>query len=206
MKKSTTLENGFTLVEILIVSSLTLLVGGGILGLIVILGENRVSTFENYLGVETVNNNISEMVREVRNARYGDNGAYTLDTADDQEFIFYSDIDYDGDADKIRYTLTDSVLEKGITKPVGFPAIYNPTNEIVKVVAENIRNGKEPVFYYYNGDWPSDTTNNPLPSPTRLSETKLMKIHLRINKYSSPDVDDFMLESYVQLRSLKQNL
>lgn len=206
MKNSTTLENGFTLVEILIVSSLTLLVGGGILGLIVILGENRISTFENYLGVETVNNNISEMVREVRNARYGDNGAYTLDTADDQEFIFYSDIDYDGDADKIRYTLTDSILEKGITKPVGFPAIYNPANEIVKVVAENIRNGVEPVFYYYNGDWPSDTTNNPLPSPTRLSETKLMKIHLRINKYSSPGVDDFMLESYVQLRSLKQNL
>jgi len=205
MIKKDKYQNGFTLIEALVGASLTLLIGAGIVGLIIILGQNRVGVFENYVNVEAANNNVTTITREIRNARPGDNGAYTLSVAEDQEFVFYSDIDFDGLTERVRYTLKETDLEKGVTKPSGFPIIYNSEDEKVRLVAQDIRNGSDPIFYYFNGDWPQDTTNNPLPTPTRLSETKLMQIHLRIGGTDDPD-NDFVLESYVQLRSLKQNL
>lgn len=199
-------KSGFTLIEVLIGASLTLVIGASIVGLVVILGQNRVEVLQSYINVEGLNSNLTTMIREVRNARPGNNGAYTLAVAQDQEFVFYSDVDFDGETERVRYTLNGTDLQKGVTEPSGFPITYDLNQESVRVVGENIRNGVNPIFYYYNGDWPEDTVNNPLPSPIRLSETKLMQISLRVNDIPNDADNDFVLESYVQLRSLKQNL
>lgn len=45
------------------------------------------------------------MIKEIRQACYGDNGAYPIEKATDKEFVFYSDIDGDGRAEKVRYFL-----------------------------------------------------------------------------------------------------
>jgi prepilin-type N-terminal cleavage/methylation domain-containing protein len=198
-------RNGFTLIEILVALAITGILSLGILSLVVIMTQNRLVVWRNFLSVEEANSNVSTLVREIRNLRPADSGSYPLEKAWDQEIVFYSDIDFDGQSEKVRYTLSGNQLTKGVIEPVGYPATYPPGNEKVKVVAENIRNGAAPIFYYYNGDWPQDTINNPLPTPSRLSETKLMKVHLELNTEDSPD-KNFSLESYVQLRMLKQNL
>lgn len=198
-------KKGFTLIEILIALALTSMLGLGILSLQVILAQNRLVVWRNYLNVEEANSNISTLVREIRNLRPADNGSYPLEKAWDQEIVFYSDVDFDGQSEKVRYSLSGTELSKGVIEPVGYPATYPPANEKTKIVAENIRNADSPIFYYYNGDWPGDTVNNPLPTPSRLSDTKLMKIYLEINTEDTPD-KNFTLESYVQLRMLKQNL
>lgn len=198
-------RNGFTLIEILVALAITGILSLGILSLVVIMTQNRLVVWRNFLSVEEANSNVSTLVREIRNLRPADSGSYPLEKAWDQEIVFYSDIDFDGQSEKVRYTLSGNQLTKGVVEPVGYPATYPPGNEKVKVVAENIRNGAAPIFYYYNGDWPQDTINNPLPTPSRLSETKLMKVHLELNTEDSPD-KNFSLESYVQLRMLKQNL
>ena len=198
-------KNGFTLVEILIAMALTSILGLGVLSLQVILAQNRLSVWRNYVNVEEANSNVSTMVREIRNLRPADNGAYPLERAWDQEIIFYSDIDFDGHSEKVHYSFASTQLTKGTIEPMGYPATYPAANEKVKVVAQNIRNGATPIFYYYNGDWPADTVNNPLPTPSRLSDTKLMKVYLEINTEEDP-AKNFILEPYVQLRMLKQNL
>src|SRR3990167_3437860 len=100
-------------------------------------------------------------------SRAGDNGSYPLEIAGDWEIIFYSDIDYDGNAERVRYFLADSTLTKGIIEPTGFPITSPAGNEFVKIISENVRNGIEPVFYYYNSNWPLDKVNNPLRSEER---------------------------------------
>lgn len=199
-------EKGFTLIEILIVMVIVGILGIGIVSLQTIVGETQISVWRNYISVNEANSNISTFVREIRNTRPGDNGAYALEKALDQEFTFYSDVDFDGDTERVRYYLSGTDLVRGIIEPVGVPAAYPSENEKVKKVASSVANeADEPIFFYYNGDWPADTTNNPLDTPTRLSDTKLMKVYLKIN----PDTDsgnDFILESYVQLRGLKENL
>ncbi|MBU0570281.1 prepilin-type N-terminal cleavage/methylation domain-containing protein [Patescibacteria group bacterium] len=197
---------GFSLIEVLVASVLICVVGGGLLAIQSILSKNQVNVIRNYISVDEANTNISTLVRELRNTRTGDNGAYPLEQALDQEIIFYSDIDFDGQTERVRYFLSETQLTKGVIEPQGFPVTYPSEIEKVKVVSENVRNGATPIFYYYNGDWPSDTTNNPLDTPTRLSETKLMNVYLELNPNENNPERNYILQSYVQIRTLKDNL
>jgi len=196
-------EHGFTLIELLVTIAITGVFSLGILGLQRVMNNATLTSFGSYLDVDEANRGISLMVREIRNIRPSDNAAYPLERAQDQEMIFYSDIDYDGDTDRVRYALSGTSFIKGVINPVGYPATYPQANEKVKTIAGKVRNGTDPIFYYYNGDWPDDTVNNPLPSPARLSDTKLMKVYLKISEDNS---NPYILESYVQIRTLKENL
>jgi type II secretory pathway pseudopilin PulG len=205
MKNSKSSQLGFTLLEVVIVAGITIILAGGMLSLQYIFGQTQISVLRNYTSVEQANSGISEMVRELRNLQVAENGAYPLQEAQDQEIIFYSDYDFDGTSERIRYYLSGTQFTKGVIEPTGFPPTYPSANEKTKVISDSVRNAATPIFYYYNGDWPSDTTNNPLDTPTRLSETKLMRLNIIINPTTNTN-HDFTLDSYVQLRSLKQNL
>jgi len=199
-----TKNRGFTLIEVLVAATITVILGGAILTVLFITARTRISSFKNLINVDITNQNIDQLSRDLRNLRPGDNAAYPLERARDQEIIFYSDIDYDGSAEKVRYTLTGSQLVRGTIEPTGYPAQYPAASEKIKTLTDYVTNGSTPVFYYYNGDWPTDVINNPLSDPVRLSDSKLIKIYLSID--SGDGGDDFNLETYIQLRMLKQNL
>ena len=200
------LKRGFTLIEILVAVGITGTVALAFLGLQYILNRAQVEVYRNYLSIDEANNNISVMVRELRNARQADSGAYPLELAHDQEIIFYTDYDFDGDTERIRYYLNGTNLVREAIEPQGFPITYPEGTEKTKTVAENVRNEANPIFYYYNEDWPEDAENNPLATPARLSDTKLMNVYLEINPKEDDEIGNYILESYVQLRTLKENL
>lgn len=197
---------GFTLVEVLVASVLIAVLGLGILGLQYTLSQNQLMIWRSYLSVDEANSNTRSIVRELRTARSGDNGAYFLEKADDQEIIFYSDIDFDKKAEKIKYFLDGTSLKKSVIEPEGYPISYPQEKETLKTLTDNVRNGAAPVFYYYNGNWPADTENNPLSLTNRLSNTRLVKVYLRINTDSLNPNLDYVLESFSQIRMLKENL
>ena len=149
---------------------------------------------------------IEIMTQELREASTAENGAYALDTADDNQIIFYSDIDKDVYTERVRYWIDGTSLKKGVIEPTGNPLDYNLNNEQIKVISNFVNNGSQPLFTYYNEDYPYDTDNNPLPAPARLIDTKLIHIFLRINIDPSKAPKDFDVESDVQLRNLKTNL
>lgn len=195
-------KNGFTLIEVLISAAIMVILAAGFLGLQYILSQNQVGAWRNYLAIEAANLSVATLARELRDARQSDSGSYPLEVTDDQEIIFYSDYDYDGIVERVRYTLSGSTLTKGVIEPTGVPVTYPPLNETAKTVTDIVRNGTIPVFYYYNADWPTDTTNNPLASGQRISDTRQIKIILRTNpKINEPDLD-YILESDVRLRML----
>lgn len=199
-------KKGFTLVEVLVATVLIVVLGLAIVGLQYVLGQSQVFVWRTTLNVDQANANVQSLVRELRTARPGDNGAYPLELVLDQEIIFYSDIDFDNKTEKVRYFLSGSTLNKEIIKPTEYPVSYPPENEKTIVLTDNVRNHEVPIFYYFNGDWPKDTENNPLPLPARLSETKLMYVFLRLNTEDNKPEKDFILESYSQIRMLKENL
>jgi len=205
MKKNK-FESGFTLVEVLVASVVIVFLGMAILGLQYVLGQSQVFIWKSSVDVDQANSSMQSLVKEIRTARPSDSGAYSLELVSDNEIIFYSDIDFDGESEKIRYFLNDNVFSKGVIEPTGFPPTYPEENEKVKVLTENVRNGDEPMFYYYNGDWPADTQNNPLPSENRLSNTRSVGILLKLNADADKPEKDYIAESYVQIRMLKENL
>jgi type II secretory pathway pseudopilin PulG len=199
-------SQGLTLIEILIVAVMLGVLGSGLLTLQYIVGKNQITVVKNYLNVDKANSLVTTFIRELRIARTGDNAAYALETTDDFEIVFYSDIDHDGQTEKIRYTLSGNQLVKGVIEPTAHPVDYPADQETVKVLSSQIRNDTTPAFYYYNDDWPQDTINNPLMPSARLSNTKTVRIYLQVNTEEDDPDSDYILESYVSIRMLKDNL
>src|SRR4030042_210479 len=194
-------RSGFTLIEVLVASAILVVLAFGFLSMQYIIGQNQVSVWRNFLSIDATNTAVSEIVKELRNSRESDAGTYPLEVTGDQEIVFYSDYDYDSSVERVRYTLSGNTLTRGIIKPQGSPAVYLPANERTKVVSDIIRNGSNPVFYYYNGEWPEDTVNNPLIPADRISNTRLIKIILKANPKANNSGNDYVLESNVNIRT-----
>jgi prepilin-type N-terminal cleavage/methylation domain-containing protein len=76
-----------------------------------------------------------------------------------------------------------------------------------RIVADYVSNGTTPIFTYYNGDYPGDSTNNPLIPSERLLETRVVSVMLSINPSSGPvGAQAVSIENLVHLRNLKDNL
>lgn len=203
--KNRKVNQGFTLIEVLVSSAILVILAVGFLGLQYILSRNQVTAWNSYMSVEDSNVAMSTMVKELRNATNSGNGSYLFDSLQNQEIIFYTDYDFDNQVERVRYILSGSQLRKGIIEPVGDPAVYNPVTEKITVISEIIRNGSDPLFYYYNSDWPQDTINNPLSLTERIANTRVVKIYLK----SSPRTDttdfDYILESEIRIRMLQDS-
>lgn len=206
MRKREKYSKGMTLIEVLIGIAILGMLGLGVLSLQYLLGQNQTLVYKNYVNVDEASSAVAQFSKEIRITRSSDNGVYALDTVDDFEIVFYSDIDFDDETEKVRYFLDGINFSKGIIEPIGYPAAYPQEAEKVKILTANARNGVEPTFYYYNSDWPDDTENNPLTLSERLNQTRTIKIYLRVNTTADEPEKDFVLESYIQPRMLKDNL
>lgn len=193
---------GFTLIEVLVSSAILVILAAGFIGLQYITSQHQVSAWKNYLNVEAANTSLSTLVRELRDARQSNTGAYLLETPNDQEVIFYSDYDYDDQVERIHYSLTGTQLSKGVIEPTGSPVTYPTASEKIKIVTDIVRNGSTPIFYYYNTDWPSDNENNPLVPASRISDTRQIKIYIRTNYKDNDSENDYILETFARLRML----
>lgn len=199
-------NSGFTLVEMVVSVFIISVIVTIIFSLQNFIITQQEFTIGSYLTVETANSAMQTLEKEIKNSRPGDNGAHLFELANDQELIFYSNADRDDDIEKIRYFLDGTSLKKTITNPTTYPITYPASNESTITLNEFIRNDTLPIFTYYNSDWPSDTTNNPLQQTSRLSQTRLIGIHLIVNSNANYQEANHELKSYVQIRTLKDNL
>jgi prepilin-type N-terminal cleavage/methylation domain-containing protein len=200
-------QTGFTLIEGLLVVAIFGLIMASLSGFILTGYRAYSYNFEQTTAIREARRGIEIMVKEIREAKIGDDGSYPLIQAGDLSFTFYSDIDRDASAERVRYFLDGTTFKKGIVQPSGDPPQYDLPTETVTILSQYVRNtAPTPIFTYFNGDWPADTINNPLTTLTRLSETKLMHLRLKINVDINRPPSDFVLESDAQVRNLKTNL
>jgi type II secretory pathway pseudopilin PulG len=103
--KSRNFLTGFTLLETLMVVIIFGLMITVLASLIVSLYRTHTFTLEQSEAIEEARRGIEIMVKEIRGARTADDGSFPIEKADDKEFIFYSDIDGDGQVERVRYFL-----------------------------------------------------------------------------------------------------
>jgi len=205
MRKVQSNSKGFTLIEVLVSSAIMVILAAGFLGMQYIFSQNQVTSWRNYANIEDANRVVSKFTKELRDARTSDEGSHPLVTTDDTEIIFYTDYDYDGDIERIRYTQNANQFIKGIIEPSGDPISYPEGTETETVLTENVVESVDPSFYYYNENWPTDTVNNPLAAVDRIADTRLVRIILTINVRQDDPSSQFTLESNSQIRMLKEN-
>lgn len=196
-----------TVVEMLIAIFIFILMMGGSMYLLVQIYKNYGFAMEQGMSVNAVQHSLKIMVEEIRGACQSDSGAYPLQEADENELIFFADIDEDGITERVHYYKESEFLKKGVSRPSGNPTVYPANDETVTTITGHVANtALEPLFFYYNTNYPADQANNPLAAPVSpLSDIRLVKVDLYFNLDPNRAPDNIRLESFVELRNLKDN-
>ncbi len=164
-------------------------------------------TFEQTTSINEAQRGVETLVKEAREAMPADSGAFPIEKADKFELIFFSDYDRDVSVERVRYYLDGSDFIKGVTEPTGTPLQYLPANEITRILSIYVRNTQsEPIFTYYDGDYAGDPEDEPLATPADPLALRLIHIHLKINAIPEKAPKEYILDSDVQIRNLKDNL
>lgn len=186
---------GFTLLETLIAMSILLIV--------FVLGSNYIITgFKSFAfgseqeeAISTARRSLEIMTKEIRGANNSNQGEYPIQTMDSNDFIFFSDIEYDGDFEKVRYFLDGTDIKKTVTEP-GSSNDYSGIG-VTTIIGRYVNNQDESIFSYYDRDY-TETTD--------LDSVRLIHIVLKINVTPERAPNDYYVETDVHLRNLKDNL
>jgi prepilin-type N-terminal cleavage/methylation domain-containing protein len=194
-------QAGFTLLEIVIVMSIFLFIVVSSYDFIIQTFKAGAFSTEQDDASRTARKAADVMVREIREAAYSSRGDYIFDTLGTSTLIFYSNVDNDTNEEKIRYFVSGTFLNRGVTKATGSPLQYLSANEKVSPIVYYVNNQSLPVFTYY------DTNNNLIANPSANKIfVRLVHISLMINVTPSTAPKDYYLDSDIQIRNLKDNL
>ncbi len=198
-------QEGFTLIELLVAIFGFGLIIWGLIGLM----SNIFFSSSQQSGLLSDSDQARRLAfqisKELRNGQTGSNGAYVLDTAADQQLIFYSNADTDTAVERIRYFVSAGKLFKGVTEYNG--TTYATTTEKTSVVQNNLANGSAPVFLYYDGSYTGAGNQAALSAPINVSLVKFVKINLQIfNKAGIKNTTAYTVTASAAVRNLKTNL
>jgi len=188
-------SRGFTLIEIMI--AITIFVFTAIILNRFLFEGFRSLTFvsEQEEAIEDARDAMGIVITEVREASSSEKGHYALSTIDEKEFIYYSDINNDGQTEKVRYFLEGSELKKSVIEP-GLTNDYDG-QAATSTLAYYVNNQTEPIFIYYDSN--KEETD-------LINSVRLIYINLIVNVTPERKPDDYAAFSGVHLRNLKDNL
>lgn len=202
LKRKINNENGFTMIEIMFGMFVFVL----ILLLLTLFSRNT-WTYNSFISGGLVETDAGRQVlktltSEIRTASTADTGAYLIALAEESTLIFYSDIDDDGLKERIRYFLSGTSFQKGVIKPTGSPLSYNPQNETITTLIDQLTNSV--LFEYYDRNYSG--TESPLSSPISVPDIRLVKITIVIDKDPNKPPSAMTFSTQVSIRNLKDNL
>ena len=148
---------------------------------------------------------VKVMVAELRKTTQSSTGAYPIELASTTTITFYSDVNNNGSIDKVRYFVSGSTIKKGVITPTGNPLTYNPGSEVLSTLIDSVVSSSTlPVFQYYPSSYTG--TTSPLTQPVDVSQVRLVKITVIIDKDPNKSPAPIVVTSSVSLRNLKDNL
>ena len=195
-----------TLVEMLVAIAIVLISMEGFTLLFLKTWDTNKFIIEEGLASAAASHATNKIVIQLRGVQQADNGEYPIKSGGDFDLVFYSDIDDDGAVEKVHYFLdlvTDQ-LKVGVSNPIATnPVTYPAGDDTVSVVTNYVVNeAADPVFYFYNENYPSDTVNNPLATPVVISTVRMIRVKLYVNINPVHAPDNIYIESFVDLRNL----
>ena len=195
---------GMSLVEMLMAIFIMLIGMEGITLLFINSWSNNKFILETGNASLIASRSVDVIVREIRKARQADDGDYLLESGSANDLKIYIDIDNDGVTERVHYYLMDGAIWRGVTDPnAGTPVTYPNGDQTTVKMTDYISNtGSEPVFRYYNKNYPADVVNNPLATPVAIQNVRLIRIHLLVNIDPVNAPNNINIESFAELRNL----
>lgn len=194
---------GFTLIETMVVVVIFFVMVGALVTFERdTLQQN--SFYQNrLLADQDARQGLRRMVAELRTAVASDGGAYPIAAAARDSLTFFSDVDKNGTHDQVRYFLDGATLRRGVIKPAGTPAVYDPTTESVDILASGFADANQIIFSYFDQNYAG--TSTPLSFPVDLSAIRLIKIAFKLDADTARPPGPATYSTQVVIRSLKTN-
>jgi len=190
--------------EVLVAMGIFSLISTAIVGLFVYSIKSNKIVWEQ-LSTQNEGRKITQdFVNELRSATYSSIGAYPLETAQDSQIIFYSNVDADILRERVRYFLEGNTLKKGIIKPTGNPLIYVTSTESISEMVHDVYNTTTPIFYYYDQNY-GYTNSLPLSQPVSITAVRMVGFVLELEEDPSSSPVPFHIETKAVIRNLKSN-
>jgi len=193
------MKNGFTFIEMLFAISVFAIMSLVVVAFFITLYKEQSADVARIQSINVAGSAIEKIHGEIRKMNRAEDGAYSLESAQGQTLIFYSDVDNDGLTEKIEYFLNGADFERKLIEPgAGLDYSGTPTTTII---AGNVVNGAGPIFKYYNENYTG--TQNALADPVNVTEVRLIEITLDINTDEKNLSSPIHIETKVQPRNLK---
>jgi len=204
MQKRAKILCGMTLVEVMVAIFIMIIGMEGFTLLFLRSWKTNGYILETGMAASAASRAVNTAVSELRKIRQGDNGDYPIEAGDDFELTAYINIDGDSATERVHYFLDNGQFKRGVRDPSATqPVTYVNGDATITVLASDIANeNTEPVFTYYNEDYPGDTVNNPLGTPIAVRDARLAKVRLVVNIDPNNAPDDTNIESFVEFRNL----
>ncbi len=182
------------LVTIAVTSLLLLVISDAVLSFY---KANRIALEESFQ-IRSAERGVQTLVRDLREATYGDNGAYPLGEIGTNSITFYSDVDRTSPVERIRYNLIDKQLYRTITSSAGTPPQYTGTTA-TSSVSDFVRNNEDgiPLFRYY------DSAGIEVTDPADIADVVSVSISLVVDITPIHAPGEFTLRSSASLRNLR---
>lgn len=189
---------GLTFVEMLVTIAIFALIMTGIMQSVLYFYRANTTAIEQSYQLDSARRGIELMVRDLREATYGDNGAYPLASVASTSVVFYSDTDRDNETERIEYRVTGLTLMRTVTDPSGNPPQYTAVSATTSV-STYVRNSEEgvPIFTYYRADGTEVT------SPSDITDIVSVTVDLIVNIRPLRAPQEFTLRSSATLRNLR---
>lgn len=148
---------------------------------------------------------LKTILKEIREASPGANGAYPIINTGSTTFSFYTDIDNDSVTEQVTYSLIGTVFYKAVIKASGNPPVYSVANQSTTTLITNVINGSAlPSFQYFDTNYTG--TSSPLIHPVSPSLVKLIQINQRIDIDPNRSPLPIIFTVQANIRNLKTNL
>ena len=148
---------------------------------------------------------LKTILKEIREASPGANGAYPIVNTGSTTLSFFSDIDNDGVTEQVTYNLIGSTFYRAVIKATGNPPVYSLANQSTTTLITNVINGSAlPSFQYFDTNYTG--TSSPLVQPVSPSMVKLIQINQRIDIDPNRSPLPIIFTVQANIRNLKTNL
>lgn len=192
------MTRGFTLIEAIVLIVVTTTLGIALTTIIVNFYRTNNFLLEQTSAIDSARKGLRVSFQNLRQAAYGEDGSYPLQSVATSSVMFFSDVDNDGSVESIRLYLFNGAFYRVVTEATGNPPTYTGTISTT-TIASYVRNAtSSPIFRFY------DASGTELTGTVDVSEIESISTSLQIdlNPQRAPDI--LTLTETATLRNLRQ--
>lgn len=194
-------RSGFTLVETIVVIAATALILVTLGVLLSYFYRTNAYTLEQSIAVGQARRGVEDAVRYMREASYGSDGSYPIQSVASSSITFYANVNSDPAIEQVTYTLIGDTLYRAIAEPTGtMPSYVGAVGATTTVATSIVNDPTTPIFRYF------DNTGAELTAPVNVSKIAYIETTLVIDTNLNRAPVSFTLTGGATLRNLKIQL